>query len=125
MIGFQHEKLFPGYRQYCGVAQWMGVDIKESEDKYTFNFEIPGAIKDDVKIWLEGNILTVSGEKKEIEKEGERNLHSERVYGSFERSFRLPDDIDGNNVAAEFVNGILVVTVAKSEKSKRVTVEIR
>jgi len=125
MIRFQREKLFPGFHQYCGIAHWMGVDIKESDNNYTFNFEIPGAMKDDVKIWLEANILTVSGEKKEPEKEGERKLHSERVYGNFERSFRLPDDTDGNNVAAEFVNGILVVTVPKSEKSKRVTVESR
>lgn len=125
MMRFQLEKHFPAFHQYCGIANWMGVDIKESEEKYTLSFEVPGALKDDVKIWLEGDILTVSGEKKESEREGERKLHSERSYGKFERSFRLPGDIDGNNVAAEFVNGILIVTVPKSEKSKRVTVEIK
>lgn len=102
----------------------LGVDIKESNDTYDLSFEIPGAIKQDVKIWLEGNILTVSAEKKEDSKDGERKLHSERVYGKFERAFRLPDDIDGNKVKADFVNGILNVTIPKSAKDRMVDIEI-
>ncbi|MEE9553048.1 MAG: Hsp20/alpha crystallin family protein [candidate division Zixibacteria bacterium] len=124
MIRLQREKMFPGFNLGHTGINWLGVDIKESADEYTFNFEVPGALKDEVKIWFDGNILTVSGVKKETEKDGEKKLLSERVYGKFERSFRMPTDVDGNNIKAEFVNGILVVTIPKSEKSKRVNVEI-
>jgi len=106
-------------------CHWMGVDIKENADSYVFNVEIPGAAKDDIKIWLENDILTISGEKKEIGNESDKKLHSERYFGKFERSFRMPSDINGNNVKAEFVNGVLVVSVAKSEKAKAINVEIK
>lgn len=124
MIRFQREMMFPG----MNTGKWgngcMGVDIKESADEYVFDFELPGTLKDDVKIWFEGNVLTVSGEKRDLEKEGQKKIHSERAYGKFERSFRMPDGVDGNSIKAEFVNGILVVTVPKSEKAKPVEVKI-
>lgn len=124
MLRFQHARMFPGAQMRCGENRWIDVDIKESADDYRLSIEIPGALKDDVKIWLEDNILTVSGEKKEVEKEGLKKIHSERVFGKFERSFRLPNDVDGNKVRAEFVNGILEVSIPKSEKSKPINVSI-
>lgn len=124
MIRLQREKMFPGLNFNVTGINWLGVDIKESADEYTFNFEMPGAMKDDIKIWFEGNVLTISGEKREAGKDSEKNLLSERIYGKFERSFRMPSDVDGNNIKAESVNGVLIVTVPKSEKSKRVNVGI-
>ncbi len=124
MIRLQREKMFPGFNFSATGINWLGVDIKESPDEYTFSFEMPGAIKDDIKIWFEGNVLTISSEKRETEKESEKNLLSERIFGKFERSFRMPNDVDGNNIKAESVNGVLIVTVPKSEKSKRVNVGI-
>lgn len=124
MIRLQREKMFPGLNFNTTGINWLGVDIMESPDEYTFNFEMPGTMKDDIKIWFEGNVLTISGEKRETEKDGEKNLLSERIYGKFERSFRMPNDVDGNNIKAESVNGVLIVTIPKSEKSKRVNVGI-
>ena len=124
MMRFQREMMFPGFNSRMNGGRWFGVDIKESADHYTFNVEVPGAVKDDVKVWFEGSVLTISGEKRDIEKDGQKKIHSERVFGKFERSFRLPEDIDGNNIKAEFVNGILVVSVPKSEKTKPVEVKI-
>jgi len=118
MIRFQREMMIPAINRAFTGLRWLDVDIKESAGDFKFSFEMPGAMKDDVKIWVERNVLTVSCEKREVEKEGEKKIHAERVYGKFERSFRLPDHVDGNNIKAEFVNGILVVTVPKGAEAK-------
>ncbi len=94
------------------------VDIIENADNYLFSFEIPGAMKEDVKIWLEDDILTVSGEKKEELPKGDTKLLSERSFGKFEMSFRLPGGIDGAKIKAEFVDGLLVVTIPRSAEAK-------
>ena len=101
------------------------VDIKESTDNFVFSFEIPGALRDDVKIWLGDNVLTVSGEKKEKLAEGETKLLSERNFGKFEMSFRLPGGTDGGRIKAEFADGLLMVTVPKAAeaKPKRITIK--
>ena len=101
------------------------VDIIESADNYLFSFEIPGAMKEDVKIWLEDDILTVSGEKKEELAEGETRLLSERSFGKFEMSFRLPGGIDGSKIKAEFVNGLLMVTVPRAAEAKPKKISIK
>jgi HSP20 family protein len=101
------------------------VDIIENADNYLFGFEIPGAMKEDVKIWLENDILTVSGETKEELAKGETKLLSERSFGKFEMSFRLPGSVDGGKIKAEFVDGLLVVTVPKSAEAKPKEIAIR
>lgn len=101
------------------------VDIIENADNYLFSFEIPGAMKEDVKIWLENDILTVSGETKEELAKGETKLLSERSFGKFEMSFRLPGSVDGGKIKAEFVDGLLVVTVPKSAEAKPKEIAIR
>jgi HSP20 family protein len=101
------------------------VDIKESADNFIFSFEIPGALRDDVKIWLEDDVLTVSGEKKEKLAKGETKLLSERNFGKFEMSFRLPGGIDGSKVKAEFVDGLLMVTVPKAAEAKPKRIAIK
>ena len=101
------------------------VDIIENTDNYLFSFEIPGAMKDDIKIWLEDDILTVSGEKKEELAKGETKLLSERNFGKFEMSFRLPGSIDGGKIKAEFVDGLLVVTVPRSAEAKAKEIAIQ
>jgi HSP20 family protein len=97
---------------------WPDVDIAETDDHYSFSFEIPGALKDDIKIWLENDVLTVSGEKKRSSDDARRMLFSGRAFGKFERSFRVPKSVDRNNVKAEFVDGILVVTLPKVPEAK-------
>lgn len=100
------------------------VDISENKDNYTLRFEIPGMAKEDVKIWIEKDMLMVSGEKKqELEKDEVRHL-GERRFGKFERSFWIPQDADREKVKAEFDNGLLTVTVPKAAESKPREIQI-
>jgi len=100
------------------------VDISENKDNYTLRFEIPGMAKEDVKIWIEKDMLMVSGEKKqELKKDEVRHL-GERRFGKFERSFWIPQDADREKVKAEFDNGLLTVTVPKAAESKPREIQI-
>lgn len=93
------------------------VDISEDEDNIYVEAEIPGVKKEDIKITLQDNILTITGEKKK-ENNKKNFFRSERVYGSFTRSFTLPDDINSDSVEAKFDNGILNVTIQKVQPKK-------
>ena len=93
------------------------VDISEDEDNIYVEAEIPGVKKEDIKITLQDNILTITGEKKK-ENNKKNFFRSERVYGSFTRSFTLPDDINSDSVEAKFDNGILNVTIQKAQPKK-------
>jgi len=113
-----------------GVAStldWMpAVDIRESDDALTLFVEIPGLSKDDVSITLEKNVLTISGERKfekDVEKESYHRI--ERAYGSFSRSFSLPANVQTAKVDASFVDGVLTVTLPKSEEAKPRQIEIK
>jgi HSP20 family protein len=106
------------YRDGIGYA-WPDVDISESAESFVFNFEIPGILKDDIKIWIDDDVLTITGEKKNLRDDGQKTLFSDRNFGKFHRSFKLSRQVDKNNVKADFVNGILVVVIPKSQESKK------
>lgn len=93
------------------------VDIVENEKSYEISLAVPGMNKEDFKIDLNDNVLSVSGERKMSQEKKEVNYHFlETQYGSFNRSFALPENADGGNINAEYVNGILRLTVPKDEK---------
>ena len=95
------------------------VDVYEDEHKVTLKLEIPGVSQEDVDIRLENNTLTVSGERKFEKEEKEENFHRiERRYGSFARSFTLPNTLDTENVQANFENGVLKIELAKRAEAK-------
>lgn len=95
------------------------VDIVENEKEYQFMVEVPGISENDIKLDLSSNVLTIRGEKKQENKNEDKNYrHIERYYGSFERSFSLPEDSDLNNIDASFKNGILSIIVPKSPELK-------
>lgn len=97
---------------------WPDIDISENPDSFVFAVEIPGALKDDIKIWIENDVLAVTGEKRGIpDKEGAK-LVAERTFGKFERSFKLPRSVDRNKVTAELVDGVLVINIPKIVESK-------
>ena len=101
-------------------------EFTEEKDKYVARFEVPGVPKDQIKIEVHENTLTVSGEKKEEKKEDSKKRHySEFSYGSFFRTFTLPSKIDAEKVAATYDHGILTVTMAKTEaaKARQITVK--
>lgn len=101
------------------------VDITENKDSLTLTAEIPGVDKKDVKISLQNNVLTIEGEKKqEKEENGDGQFRSERFYGKFSRTFTLSTDIDAEKIKADFKNGVLTVTLPKTEKVKPRQIEI-
>ena len=102
------------------------VDISETPQQYNIRAEIPGMKKEDIKLSINKNCLTISGEKKEEKKTDNEKLHRmESYYGSFQRSFVLPDGIKADKVEAGFKDGVLTVTVPKSEETKEKTVDIK
>lgn len=109
------------------VAEWAPlVDIIEDDKEYLLKAELPEMRKEDVKVTVENGVLTLSGERKlEKEEKGRRYHRIERAYGSFVRSFTLPDDADANKVTAEFKDGVLKVHVAKSEDAKPKQIEVK
>jgi HSP20 family protein len=93
------------------------VDIIENTDSFEIQLAVPGLNKEDFKIELNDNYLTVSGERKFTNEKKERTFHSiETHYGSFSRSFSLPENVDGTKINAKYNNGILELTIPKDEK---------
>lgn len=94
-------------------------DAASTEDVYEINIELPGVSSEDVSVELHGNVLTVKGEKRvEQEKSGKTYYFSERRFGSFHRSFRLPEDVDPRNILADFNDGVLTIKVPKQEAER-------
>lgn len=110
-----------------GDDQLMKTDIKEENDKYVMEMDIPGFEKEDIKISYEDNYLTVVVEKKEEKEAKDKNyIRRERGFGSKSRSFYF-DDVDSNKIQAAYKNGILTVTLPKVEvkevDKKYITIE--
>lgn len=101
------------------LTWYPSVDIKETKDDFVLMAEVPGMSKDDIKINISENTLTIKGEKKEEKKEDDNNYHRvERRYGSFQRSFTLPTQIQGGKVKAAYKDGVLTITMPKKEEVK-------
>jgi HSP20 family protein len=95
------------------------VDVSETKDNVIINAEIPGMSKEDVKLSVQNNVLTLSGERKQEKEEKDANYHRiERSYGSFSRSFTLPASVKPDKVKATYKDGILKITLPKSEEAK-------
>ncbi len=109
------------------VADWAPtVDISETDGEYLIKAELPEVKKDDVKVTLEDGILTIQGERRREKDEKTTKYHRvERSYGSFVRSFSLPDQVDENGVKAEYKDGMLNLRIPKSEKAKPRAIEVK
>jgi len=109
------------------VADWTpSVDISETEGEYQIKAEIPDVKKEDVKVTVEDGVLTIQGERKhEKEEKGKKYHRIERSYGSFVRTFSLPDVIDEEKVKAEFKEGVLNLSLPKSEKAKPKAIDVK
>ena len=116
------DEAFTGWPVGNGVATsaWLpSVDVFEDKESLKIVAELPGLKPEDVKITLENSTLTLRGEKKQVAEEKTERVHRyERSYGSFERSFSLPNTVDTDKVAASFENGVLTITLPKAEKAK-------
>ena len=104
------------------------VDISETDKEFTIKAEIPEVKKEDVKVTLDNGILSIRGERKQEKEEKGKKYHKiERHYGSFSRSFTLPDNIDVSKVEAVFKDGMLNLRIPKTaaEKSKLIEVQVK
>jgi HSP20 family protein len=110
-----------------GLSSWTpAVDIAEHDNEFVVKVELPGVSKDDVKITLESNILTIRGEKKQDRETKEENYHRlERMYGSFQRSFTLPSTVRSDKIDATFKDGILTITLPKAEEARPKQIEVK
>ena len=101
-------------------ANWLpATDVSEDKDSIRISMELPGIDPDDVRISLENNVLTIRGEKKQESEENNERVHRiERIYGTFERTFVLPNTVDPDRIEASFENGLLDVTIRKSERAR-------
>lgn len=118
------ETLFPtSWNEDTGeprTSMWMPrMDLTESDDAYRLHVDLPGLKKTDVTIQVEDGRLTIRGERDEqTQREAENMLRTERMFGSFYRSIRLPKSIQEDKIKATFSNGVLGINVPKAEVSK-------
>jgi HSP20 family protein len=112
---------FFGEHQH-GLAEgaWLpAVDVSETDDEFVVRAELPGMSQEDIDINVQDNILTLKGEKKQEQKEDKENFYRlERSYGSFSRSFTLPAGVNPDDIKANFKDGVLEVTMPKTEAAK-------
>ena len=101
------------------------VDIYEEDGKVVVKAEVPGVDRDDLDVTITDDTLTISGEKKQESKVEKKNYHRvERRYGSFRRSFRLPEGVNGNKAKASFKDGVLEIRIPRAKESKQKKIEI-
>lgn len=108
-------------------SNWQpSVDIRETDDAYTITADLPGLKKKDVKITVDDGMLEISGERSFESKDDTGSFHRrERGYGSFQRSFHLPDTVRDEKITASFKDGILSVAVPKAEEVKTKGFEVK
>jgi HSP20 family protein len=102
------------------TANWApAVDVFEDKEAVRITVEVPGVDPEKIKLSLEQNVLTISGEKKQVSEEKTERVHRyERAYGAFSRSFTLPSTVDPDRIEAKAEHGVLSIVIPKAEKAK-------
>ena len=119
------ERLFApwpnGDKEALAVAEWSPlVDVTEDDKEYLIKAEVPEVRKDDIKVTVEENTLTIAGERKVEKEEKTKKYHRvERAYGRFERTFSVPDDADVKKITSDFKEGVLTVHLPKAPAVKK------
>lgn len=127
-INRMFDEVFPSTeREDFGLFAWQPtVDTYEKDDAIEINAELPGVNKDDIAIDVQNNVLSISGERKHDENVNENNCYRrERFYGKFQRAFTLPEGVDTDNIDASYADGVLKVTIPKTEKSQAKKIEVK
>ena len=109
------------------LADWAPlVDVLEDKKEYVIKAELPDVKKEDVKVRIENGLLTISGERHfEKEEEGKKYHRVERSYGSFERTFTLPDACEADKMAAKYSDGMLTLHIPKNEKAIPKAIDVK
>ena len=131
-LDFPLERMFDEFwgrtaPEATAVEAWAPrVDISEEDTAVLLTAELPGVSKDDVKVELKDGVLTLSGEKKSEHKEEKNGFYrSERVYGSFTRSFTVPETLDAEKIEAEYANGVLRLTLPKRPEAAPRLIDVK
>jgi HSP20 family protein len=120
------DDLFPWPWGARSEAVLPAMDVRENDQHYAVTVELPGVRKEDVHVELEHGMLTIRGEKKsEREEKKEHCRYTERSYGSFSRSFRLPSDVDADRLEASFKDGVLSLSIPRTEQAKPRAIAIK
>ncbi|BCU05432.1 Hsp20/alpha crystallin family protein [Allochromatium tepidum] len=102
------------------------VDISETDNEFMIKAEIPEVNKEDVKVSVDNGVLTIQGERKQEKEEKGKKFHRvERYYGSFVRSFTLPDNIDATKIKASFKDGMLNLQIPKTGEARPKAIEVK
>lgn len=129
LFGLRREidRMFDDALNSTGTSRWTpAVDIREDDHAISLDFELPGLKPEDVELSVENGVLTVSGQKRAVRKEGEEGRWHmvERTYGSFFRSFQLPKGVNEARIEASFDSGVLTVTIPKAALPQPRRIEI-
>lgn len=114
-------------RRAADGGEWLpSIDVSETKSDLVIKAELPGMDPKDIDISMNNGFLTIKGEKKHEREEKDENYHLvERSYGSFTRSVRLPREVQSDKITASFKNGVLRVTLPKSEEAKKKEIKIK
>jgi HSP20 family protein len=105
--------------QWSTVGKWLALDVHENNDNYVIEADVPGLNPDDIEVTVHDNTLTISGEiQQPQEQDGNRRILNERRYGAFRRSITLPNSVDVDKANANYHDGVLTLTLPKSEAAK-------
>jgi HSP20 family protein len=111
---------------WFGGAMAPSVDLSETDTAVEVRMDLPGVKPDDIDIQVSGNVLSVTGQRQEEKEEKGRTFHRvERHSGSFSRSITLPAAVNESEVAAEYRDGVLIITLPKSDPSKRQKIKVK
>ncbi|NKB81347.1 MAG: Hsp20 family protein [Nitrospirales bacterium] len=114
-------------REAMRVAQWAPlVDISEDEKEYLIKAELPEVKSENVNVSVHNDVLSITGERRYEKEEKDKKVHRvERAYGSFARTFTLPEDADAEHVTAESKDGLLKVHLPKTDKAKPQSIDVK
>jgi HSP20 family protein len=117
---------FGGMPAWAERQVWPAIDISENESDITVKAEVPGCKAEDIDISVQGNTLSISGQKKHEKEDKEKGFYyAERSYGSFRRDLTLPSEVEPGSIEASYKDGILTIRMPKSEKAKAVKVKVK
>jgi HSP20 family protein len=118
-----------GDREALSRPDWLpAVDIIEKKDRFVLKVELPEVRKEDVRVAIDNGVLTISGERRmELDEEDKDSQHRrvERLYGSFSRSFTLPEEADENGIDANYKDGMLMLSIPKVAKPEPRAIEVK
>jgi HSP20 family protein len=118
--------LAPFEGEMFGGGWFPSLDIAEKGEAIVVKAELPGMKADEIELSVDGNMLTVSGEKKDETKETKDNYyHVERRYGKFQRTIQLPSEVDKSKIEAKMEDGVLTVTLPRSEEAKPRKIQVK